>query len=338
MPNATGVVIPMPVTSKAVVIPRRNAVELGTVQVKGPGDNDVLIRTAYTSISAGTERMLLDGRMPHPALSFPLVPGYETVGEVVEVGAHAPRELLHQWVYVGGARCFEGVNPAWGGQSQYISAEADRIVPLNGVSPDVGVILALGATALHGVTLGDVSPGDRVLVLGQGIVGQLAARLARLAGAVHITVADRVAVRLNVSQADRVVNVSRQLLEEAMEGEQVDVLIEATGSMNALTSALPLLDNHGRIVLLGYYDHVALPYAPLFMREARILVAREWNFGPNGDLPKVRDLLASGELDINGLMTHHVPIERIQAAYRLALEDPSCLKVVVEWPDGEITW
>ncbi len=327
----------MPVASKAVVIPRRNAIELRTVHVIGTSENEdhVLIHTAYTSISAGTERMLLDGRMPHPALSFPLVPGYETVGRVVEVGARAPQDLLGQWVYVGGARCFQGVNPAWGGQSEYICTEAERVVPLNSVPPDVGVILALGATSMHGINLAEVNHGDRVLVLGQGIVGQLAARIARIAGAEHITVVDRLANRLAMSQADRIIDVSRVLLEEAMEGDKVDVLIEATGSMPALSSALPLLADHGRILLLGYYEHMDMPYAPLFMREARILVAREWDFGPNGDLPRTRDLIASGTLDVSGLLTHRVPIDRIQAAYRLALEDPNCLKVVVEWSNND---
>jgi 3-hydroxyethyl bacteriochlorophyllide a dehydrogenase len=106
--------------------------------------------------------------------------------------------------------------------------------------------------------------------------------------------------------------------------------------MDALTSALPLLADHGRVVLLGYYDHIDMPYAPLFIHEAQILIAREWVFGPHGDLPQIRDLLASGKLDVSGLLTHRVPLDRIQAAYRLALEDPSCLKVVVEWPQNDM--
>jgi 3-hydroxyethyl bacteriochlorophyllide a dehydrogenase len=325
----------MPIKSRAVVIPRRNTVELRTVQVLEPRAGDVLLRTAYTSISAGTERMLLDGRMPHPALLFPVVPGYETVGQVVQVGARAPKELLGQWVYVGGARCFRGVNPAWGGQSEYISAEAERVVPLGGIDPATGVILALAATALHGVNVAQIRRGDRVLVLGQGIVGQLAARIAKLQGAQHVAVADRVGVRLEAAQADQVIDVTRESLDEALGEANINVLIEATGSNPALAGALPLLANHGRVLLLGYYDHINIPYAPVFMREAQILVAREWQFGPDGDLPRVRDLIASGELDVTGLLTHRVPLDRIQAAYRLAFEDPSCLKLVVEWPGEE---
>ena len=325
----------MAIKSRAVVIPRRNTIELRTVQVLEPKAIDVLVLTEFTSISAGTERMLLDGRMPHPALLFPVVPGYETVGQVVQVGARAPKELLGQWVYVGGARCFRGVNPAWGGQSEYISTEAERVVPLGTIDPATGVILALAATALHGLNIAQVRSSDRVLVLGQGIVGQLAARFAKLQGAQHVAVVDRVTSRLAVSQADQVIDLTRDSLDEAISETNINLLIEATGSMPALAAALPLLANHGRVLLLGYYDHIHIPYAPVFMREAQILIAREWQFGPDGDLPRARDLLASGELDVSGLLTHRVPLDRIQAAYRLAFEDPSCLKLVVEWPrDG----
>jgi 3-hydroxyethyl bacteriochlorophyllide a dehydrogenase len=322
----------MPIKSRAVVIPRRNVVELRTVQVNEPRAGDVLIRTAYTSISAGTERMLLDGRLPQPQLLFPVVPGYETVGQVVQTGSSAPKNLLGQWVYIGGARCFRGVNPAWGGQSEYISAEAERVVPLGSIEPSTGVILALTATALHGINVAQIRRADRVLVLGQGIVGQLAARLAKLAGASFVAVADRVGVRLAASQADQVIDVNRESLDEAISEANINLIIEATGSMTALSGALPLLANHGRVLLLGYYETINLPYAPLFMREAQLLIAREWQFGADGDLPHARDLLAAGDLDVRGLLTHRVPLDRIQAAYRLAFEDPACLKVVVEWP------
>lgn len=323
----------MTITSKAVVFPNRNAIELREVQVKEPRGSDVLIRTAFTSISAGTERMLLSGQMPHPALSFPVIPGYETVGKVVEVGKKAPQDLLGQWVYIGGARCFKGVNPAWGGQSQFISSEHERVIALGETpNPERGVLLALLATALHGIERARIRANDRVLVLGQGIVGHLAARLLRLAGAANIIVADQIESRLRLAQADQVVNVRRESLEEVVGGASVDLLVEATGSMKALTGALPLLADHGRVLLLGYYDALSLPYAPLFMREAELIVAREWRHGPEGDLPRSRDIIVNNEIDLDGLLTHRVPVEKIQAAYRLAFEEPECLKVVLEWP------
>ena len=314
-------------TAQALVITEPHVVELRAVNLIEPGDDDVVVRTTHTSISAGTERMLLSGRMPHPMLQFPVVPGYETVGQVVHCGARVPLDMLGSWVYIGGALCFEGVNPAWGGQSQTLVVNHRRVVPLDGIAPQQGVLLALSATALHGVDLLGLRPKQRVLVLGQGPVGQLAARLA-VGRERWIAVADRVSSRLDRSIADTVLNVSDVPLTEQIK-EPVDIIIEATGSMQVLSDALALLSEGGTILLLGYYDDLHLPYMPLFLKQARLLTAREW---APGDLAECRDRLLDGSLNVESLITHQLPVEHFKEGYRIALEDPECLKLVLEWP------
>ncbi|MCS6846470.1 MAG: alcohol dehydrogenase catalytic domain-containing protein [Anaerolineae bacterium] len=197
--------------TKAIVIPAANTVELREVELKPLGADDVLIQTTLTSISAGTERMLLRGVMPHPMLQFPVVPGYETVGKVVEAGDNA-KAWLGKRVYIGGNYGFVGVNPAFGGQSAYIVAPQSHLTDLQSLTDEQGVLLALAATALHGVDVAfgaagktkdedGLRPPPSVLILGQGIVGQLAARFAKARGA-HVTVTDKVASRLRLSAAD----------------------------------------------------------------------------------------------------------------------------------------
>jgi 3-hydroxyethyl bacteriochlorophyllide a dehydrogenase len=331
--------------TQAIVIPEPNRVELREVELAEPGPDDVVVRTAYTSISAGTERMLLAGRLPHPMLSFPSVPGYETVGQVARVGASVPPELEGRWVYVGGARCYVGVNPAWGGQSANLIVDHTRVVPLDGLQPRHGVLLALAATALHGIDLlgdGGWGMGDgskiatpnpqppsltqRVLVLGQGPVGQIAARLARARGA-FVAVTDQVASRLERSVADLKVAAGDPQLRDLVK-QPFDAIVEATGSMAALAEALPLLADGGTALLLGYYDELRLPYMPLFLKQARLLTAREW---APGDLARCRDLLADGTIDPAALLTHHLPATQVARAYEIALNDPECLKLVLDW-------
>lgn len=312
--------------TRAIVIPAANKIELRNVTLTEPTDDDVLVQTAYTSISAGTERMLLAGRMPHPMLAFPVIPGYETVGRIVEGGVNVPADTIGQWVYVGGARCYEGVNPAWGGQAHRLYADHRRVVPLGEVSPEQGVLLALAATALHGIDLLNLQAGQRVLVLGQGPVGQLAARLARQRGA-WVAVADKVPSRLEVSEGDLIVNVGEQSVTQKI-APQVDIIIEATGSMSVLAEALATLANEGTMLLLGYYDNLNLPYMPLFLKQAKLLTAREW---AAGDLIRCRDLIASGQLDVAPLVTHRLTIDGFQQAYHEALENADCLKVVLQW-------
>ena len=321
----------MTMKTNAVVISAPGQVGLQEVALRPFSPQDVIVQTAYTSISAGTERMLLAGQMPHPMLQLPVIPGYETVGQIVEIGDEVEASWLNRWVYVGGAQCYDGINAAWGGQSAKLAVDVSRVIPLDEVEPRHGVLLALAATALHGINLLDPQPGDRLLVLGQGPVGQLAARLARIRGA-WVAVTDRNEHRLAHAEADQIVQVGEghAPLNEQIEGG-VTAVIEATGSMTALAESLPLLAQKGTILLLGYYQNLQLPYMPLFLKEARLLTAKEW---APGDLQHCRDLIANGTLDVSAMLTHCLPITEVATAYEVALNDANCLKLVLDWQNA----
>ena len=312
--------------ARAIVMSAAQTVEVRDVALTPALATDVTVQTLYTSISAGTERMLYAGHMPHPMLQFPVVPGYETVGRVISVGADAPAELLNQIVYVGGARCYVDVNPAWGGQSSILHVDGQRVVTLDGLNPEHGVFLALAATALHGVDIAGEIHGKKVLILGQGPVGQLAARIAKARGATVI-VTDVSADRLKHSDADSICDTSTQAL-TAYGVSDCDVIIEASGSMAAAAGAISALAAGGTIVLLGYYDQIQLPYMPLFLKQARLLTSKEW---APGDLQRCRDLLVSGVLDVSSLVTHRSTLDQITSAYTTALFDPLCLKLLLTW-------
>jgi len=320
--------------AKAIVMPAAGQVEIRRVALKPLGPDDVLIRTTLTSISAGTERMLFKGVMPHPMLQFPVVPGYETVGVVIEAGANA-REWLGRRVYVGGNYGFIGVNPAFGGQSALIVAPASHLTDVQSLSDEQGALLALAATALHGVEvagcrLGEASCSSRqVLILGQGIVGQLAARFAKACGAtVHVT--DKAAARLRHAVADAIVPADPPPPGPPSPGTY-DVLIDATGKMDAIAPRLMSVKQGGRVVLLGYYERIDLPYMPAFLRELTFAVSKEWS---PGDLVRARDAIASGIVDVSNLITHRLPADEAPRAFDLAFNDPECLKMVLVWEEG----
>jgi len=329
--------------TKAIVMPAAGQIEVRRVELKPLGPDDVLIRTSLTSISAGTERMLFKGVMPHPMLQFPVVPGYETVGQVVEAGQNS-RAWLGKRVYVGGNYGFVGVNPAFGGQSEFIVAPASHLTELHALTDEQGVLLALAATALHGVDVGGIRPtgqpvagsdqvgldnarpdGLMTLVIGQGIVGQLAARFARARGAV-VHVADKAEARLRYAVADAIVPAEPP---PGPPGPGVyDVLIDATGKMEAIAAHLLSVKKGGRVVLLGYYDRIDLPYMPVFLRELTLAASKEW---APGDLARARDAIAGGRLDVSGLITHRLPADEAPRAFELAFNDPECLKMALVW-------
>jgi bacteriochlorophyllide a dehydrogenase len=326
--------------TKAIVIPQANVVEVREVELKPIGADDVLIKTRLTSISAGTERMLLKGVMPHPMLQFPVVPGYETVGEVIEAGEGA-REWLGKRVYVGGNYGFIGVNPAFGGQSEYIVAPKTHLTDLQTLSDEQGVLLALAATALHGIDVAGLQVGklegsnvinlptfqpSNALILGQGIVGQLAARIAQACGA-QVTVTDKEPARLRYSHADVILNMSSEdKLPETL--KDIEVLIDATGKMEAIAPMLMRMKRGGRVVLLGYYDSINLPYQPVFLRELMLVSSMQW---APGDVARARDLMAAEAIETNSLMTHRMQADDAAQAFEVAMNDVGCVKMVLEW-------
>ncbi len=321
--------------TKAIVIPAVDTVEVREVELKPLGVDDVLVRTTLTGISAGTERMLLKGVMPHPMLQFPVVPGYETVGEVIEAGDNA-HDWLGKRVYVGGNYGFVGVNPAFGGQSAHIVASTSHLTDLQSLTDEQGVLLALAATALHGVDVA-LSPHsyplpqeerERILILGQGIVGQLAARFVRMharGATVHVT--DKVEARLRLSVADEVVSPNPPPPGPPSPGTY-DVLIDATGKMDAIAPRLMSVKKGGRVVLLGYYDTIELPYMPVFLRELTLASSMQW---AQGDLVRARDAIAAGAIEVQRLITHCRTADEAPKAFDVAFNDPNCVKMILTW-------
>ena len=78
----------------AVILREPHRLDLDRVELLGLSENDVIVDVLWSGISSGTERLLWSGRMPpFPGLGYPLVPGYETVGEIVDAGANARHRI-----------------------------------------------------------------------------------------------------------------------------------------------------------------------------------------------------------------------------------------------------
>jgi 3-hydroxyethyl bacteriochlorophyllide a dehydrogenase len=315
--------------SKAIVFSGVRQIELREVTLKPVSSTDVLVETWWSSISTGTEKMALNGLIPSPPFIFPFIPGYETVGKIIEVGDHVNQNLIGKFAYVAGSFGYQGVNAAFGGASQYIACPVDSITVLDGLdNPQCGIALPLGATALHIVDLAGVE-GKKVLVLGQGAVGILAAELAKHLGASLVAVTEPHQKRLRVSTADIRINPEKQDVSAALAGYEFDVLIDSTGIMSAIETGLRFLRFHGKVVFGGYYQRMNIDYSQAFDKELSFIAARQW---AKGDLQRVRELIAAGKLNAEKIFTHRCTVDDdLMGAYNQAFGDPDCLKMIIHW-------
>jgi 3-hydroxyethyl bacteriochlorophyllide a dehydrogenase len=322
-----------PKKSKAIVFSGVRQIELREVTLKPVSKTDVMVETWWSSISTGTEKMALNGLIPSPPFIFPFIPGYETVGRIIEAGDHVNQGLIGKFAYVAGSFGYQDVNAAFGGASQYIVCPVESITVLDGLeNPKCGIALPLGATALHIVDLGDVKDKN-VLVLGQGAVGILAAELSKHMGASLVAVTEPHQNRLDLSSADIRVNPDLQDVSAALAGYEFDVLIDSTGIMSAIETGLRFVKFHGKVIFGGYYQRMNIDYSQAFDKELTFIAARQW---AKGDLQRVRELIAARKLNAAKIFTHLCTVDDdLMGAYSQAFGDPDCMKMVIHWKSAD---
>lgn len=226
---------------KAVVITGPNAIEIQQHDAPNLKPNELLIRTEYSGVSQGTELQAFTGKRPE--LSLPTVPGYQAVGTVEAVGDEVERYKVGQRVMFSTSRLPAAFTETWMGahvSHAFVSTTGDRApLPLPEGADGVSTALsALAAVSLRGIRIVPVRIGDLVVVVGQGLIGQGSAQLARLQGAV-VVAADIAPERLKLSQAhsaDYTVNVGEQALDEVVRTVKpggADVVIEQAGATSS---------------------------------------------------------------------------------------------------------
>lgn len=311
--------------SMAIVLEQPERVSLSRVGLTPAGDADVVVDIQYSGISTGTEKLLWNGRMPKfPGMGYPLVPGYESVGKVVQAGrASGLRE--GETVFVPGARCYGEIRGLFGGSASRVVVAADRVTPISDQTGEQGVLLALAATAYHSVSVGGkrhpIVPPD--LIVGHGVLGRLLARMTVLGGHPAPVVWERNPARAGGAHGYEVVR------PEDDDRRDYRAIYDVSGDAALLDTLIGRIAPGGEIVLAGFYtEPITFAFAPAFMREASIRVAAEWK---KPDLMAVKWLVETGHLSLDGLITHRQQAEHASAAYPVAFNDADCLKMVLDW-------
>jgi 3-hydroxyethyl bacteriochlorophyllide a dehydrogenase len=304
----------------AVVLEQPERLVLSRLPLSPPGAEDVVVDIEWSGISTGTERLLWSGRMPHfPGMGYPLVPGYESVGRVIEAGPASSRKV-GEHVFVPGAKCYGDVRGLFGGAAARVVVPGARALPIAESFGELGVLLALGATAYHACSVEGVRQPD--LIVGHGVLGRMLARLAVAAGATP-TVWETNPDRRSGAQGYAVIDPATD------ERRNYRTICDVSGAGELLDTLVSRLAPGGEIVLAGFYDEpLSFTFPPAFMREARFRIAAQWH---ENDLKAVREMAESGRLSLDGLITHRQPAAEADTAYRTAFGDPACLKMILDW-------
>ena len=312
-------------SSTAVVLEKPEQLRLREVGLIAPRVEDVVVDVEWSGISTGTERLLYSGRMPvFPGMGYPLVPGYESVGRVIQAGSASGR-VVGERVFVPGASCFHEVRGLFGGSASRLVVSGARAVPVSEELGDRAVLLALAATAHHAIAFGDEGRVNLApeLVVGHGVLGRLLARVAIGLGHPAPTVWEHCEERLGGAEGYPVLHPDRD------DRKDYRSIVDVSGDPQILDRLIGRLLPRGEVVLAGFYSApLTFAFPPAFMREARIRIAAEWK---PADMAAVTRMVESGALSLDGLITHRARASECEPAYRRAFDDNACLKMVLDW-------
>ena len=317
------------------------------------GAGDALIRTAVCGICTGEALPWYIRR------KAPLVPGHEPAGTVVETGpevkAFSPgdRVFVHHHAPCMACRvCRRGhysMCPTWRESSLDPGCLAEFVrVPAHNLQMDAhrlpdalsmedGSLVEPTACAVQALKRrAHAGPGDNVLVIGLGVMGQILSLLARRYGAERVIVADRVPYRMEVAldlDADVAVDVSKEDLPEAVaeatEGNGADLVIVGPGSIEAMESGLSAVGTGGTVLLFTPEEpHKRLSLAPYDLYFRHITLTTSYSSGPP-DTREALDLIAAGVVTAEKLVTHRYPLERAADAFRTVTDAADSIKTVV---------
>jgi D-arabinitol dehydrogenase (NADP+) len=302
--------------------------------------DEVLIRVQACGL-CGTDLHLHEG---HFGPRFPMIPGHEFTGELVEIGSAVSGFKTGQRVVANSnaacGSCFYcrrgdfllcenmvsyGITLP-GGFAEYLKIKGDRVFGIEHLSPREAVMVEPTACALHGTEVLNAKPGSEVLLFGAGPTGQVLAQLVKLNGAARLVVAAPPGPKLDLAArlgADEVVpmdrhdaQVHRRRLEE-LSPKGFDYVIEATGVAAVCEEALRFVRRRGTLLIYGVYpENDSVRFRPFDLFRGEITV--KGSFAQIDSFPRAIAYLESGKVKVGEIVTQEIPLPEYQQALNLA--------------------
>lgn len=329
-----------------IVFPGPGRAEVARETVSEPGPGQVLIEGRASLISTGTELTAYNGRFPPDSawsryVQYPFVAGYAHVGVVLATGPGVETPRAGQRV------------ASQAPHATLACRDADDCCVLpDAVSDEEAAFWTLGKIVMNAVRIAGVTLGETVVVVGAGLLGQLALSLSLLSGAYRVICIDVAPARLEHARARGAtgiicadVTTAREEVRALLDGDLADVVFEVTGSPEAVPGALRLARRRGRVILLGStrgpvtldlhdeahslglqilgaHSSTAPPYAT---------PDTPWTARRNGAL--FLQLIAAGRLHVAELITHRYALDEAPAAYAmLAADRGPAMGVLLTYP------
>jgi 2-desacetyl-2-hydroxyethyl bacteriochlorophyllide A dehydrogenase len=307
---------------KAAVVVTPGTIEIQTLPDPAPGPSDVVVKPAAVGI-CGTDLHIMDGEF---APAFPIVPGHEFAGEIVEIGsavagyAAGDRVAVDPSLFCGhcyyckrarGNQCENwgaiGVSVA-GGAAEYVSAPMANLFKLPpGLSSADAALIEPLSCAVRGFDVLPRTMADNFLIYGSGTMGLMMLQLAKRAGAATVSVVDLNPQRLEAAEVlgcTAAVTSADEL--DAPRGW--DVVIDCTGAEAAIRDGLRRVGRGGTFLQFGVANHdTKVPIEPYEIYRREITITGSMAVLHSFD--RAGELMAAGVLDPAVFVSHRFPLD-----------------------------
>jgi 2-desacetyl-2-hydroxyethyl bacteriochlorophyllide A dehydrogenase len=338
--------------ARQVVLLEPYRVSVREVDLPPPAPNQILVHTAVSAVSAGTELAVYSGThqwLKDPSLpdwKFPFRPGYSAAGTVAAVGAE-----VSGWK-AGDRVSYPGNHAS--AELLTLGHERGRLWRLpDGLDFEKAAVACIARYGLGAAIRAGLTLGRSAAVLGLGVIGQFALRSLIAAGAWPVVGIDAVAMRRRAALAagaDFVLDSAAGDLHEqlaALGWHGAEIVADATGVPDAIPTAMSLACDGGQVVVVGsprgkarevnFYDDLHRRYLEvtgahgnMLFEPAHTRLAGAWNIDKAQNW--LLAALASGRLNLEGLLTHRIAPEGLGEAYEgLLKKKEEYLGVVVCW-------
>jgi 2-desacetyl-2-hydroxyethyl bacteriochlorophyllide A dehydrogenase len=299
----------------------------------------------------GTDLHAFEGTQPY--FSYPRVLGHELSGELVETGGAQGFQKGDIVTFIpyfncgsciacrsGKPNCCAKINVCGvhidGGMAEYLNVPTYSLIYGEDLSYDELALVEPLAIGAHGVRRADVKPGEYVLVIGAGPIGLGGMEFARIAGGRVIAMdinAGRLKFCSDKLKVDHTINVSTEnvmeRLSEITNGDMPTVVIDATGSLNAINNGFNYMAHGARYVLVGLQKgEIKVSHPEFHKREATLMSSRN---ATREDFEHVISSIKKGLVQPANYITHRVPFDEVKDKFESWLDPASgVIKAMIE--------
>lgn len=321
---------------KAAVISEKEKLEILDLPIPDIGDEQVLIRNKFCAICNSTDMKLYKGT--HALSTYPVILGHEGAGLVESVGKKVKGIKPGDQVLAGGYPSSKDLVSMWGQYSEYgIQSEKNVIKVPDNVALEHGACAHMLCEALNAVEIGEISPGDNILIIGAGAVGFSLLTLLKHVFPNRIIIMDRIEKKLEFAKclgADYVFNSEdpdlKEKIQEATEGKGVNKVYEAVGKQQTYHLAMDLIAHRGMLMAFGVVENnLDIPFRVPYGKEIQLRWCQAGGLEPRRNREIILNMMSKGIIDAEPLITSRVSLEDLTKGFEL-IESGNEIRVLVE--------